>query len=136
MVRRDEANVFGDILDTIEEDDWLDGLVDQVLRKKTSRGSIPMVSALEESHQSSFDSYDRPIGTIMVAMEKQKVAKKARKRPSEAVDEDAEEDVPPLKQKNEKTKDAGTSEAIPITSSVERLVAKAAEKSKNVQEDL
>lgn len=137
--RNNESNVFEDILDTIEEDDWLDGLVDQALRKKTSLGSISAASSLEESRQGSSNFDDRPIGTIMAAVKKQKVAKKGRKRPSKVVDEDTEEDVPPLRRKNEKTKDVRASEApkiLPTASSIERLTAKAAEKSKKVKEAL
>lgn len=79
-VRKDESNVFGDILDTIEDNDWLDELVDQALRKKMSCGSVLAASDLEKSHKNSSDSVDKPIGTIMVAVEKQKVARKEEKR--------------------------------------------------------
>lgn len=69
----------------------------------------------------------------MATVEKQKAAEKGRKRPSEAVEEDGEEDVPPLRRKNRKTKDVGTSEApavIPTASLVELLATKVAKKSK------
>lgn len=48
--RKDESNVFGDILDTIEDKNWSDKLVDQALRKKRmSHGSVPAASGLKES---------------------------------------------------------------------------------------
>ena len=108
MGRNDESTVFGDILDTIDEedDDWLDGLVDQ-RTKNESRGSVPAIRGLEES-----DSDERPIGKVLAAVEKKRSTKEKKVRPVRAREEEAEEDVLPLRRKNEKAKDAGTSEAI------------------------
>lgn len=75
----------------------------------------------------------------MAKVEKQKVTEIGRKMPSEIVDEKAKEDAPPLRRKNKKTKDAGTSEApviTPAASSVEQLAAKATERYKRVKEGL
>lgn len=110
--RQDEKSVFGDILETISVEDWLDGWVDQPRKKeRSSCGSVLAASGLEESQHASSDFDDRPIGYIITAMEKKKVAEKEKKiKPSKAVDEDVGEDVPPLRRKTEKSKDAGTSE--------------------------
>lgn len=89
----DESNVFGDILDTIDKEDWLDGLVDQAMRKTSMRGLVPTASGLKEHHLSSSHFDDKPIGTIVAAGEK-KAIEKGRKRPSAAEEEEAEEDVP------------------------------------------
>ena len=74
--RNDETTVFGDILDTIDEedDDWLDGLVDQ-RTKSESRGSVPAMSGLEESN-----SDERTIGKVIVAVVKKKSAKEKKVR--------------------------------------------------------
>lgn len=101
-----------------------------------TRGLVPAASGLEEPHLSSSDSDDRPIGTIMAAVEK-KAAEKRRKRPAATEEEEVEEDVPPLRRKNEKLKDAGTSKSTVIAASfVERLAVKVAEKSKMMKEDI
>lgn len=119
VARNDESNVFGDILDTIDEEDWFDGLVNQTMRKTSTRRLVPTASGLEEHHLSSSNSDDRPIGIIMVTVEK-KVAVKGRKRPSTVEEEEAEEDIPPPRKKNEKPKDAGTSETpVIVASSIE-----------------
>lgn len=54
------------------------------------------------------------------------------------MEEEVEEHAPPLKRKNEKVKDARTSEAVvaaPAASSIEQLAAKAAKKSKKLKDD-
>ena len=133
--RNDETTVFGDILDMIDEEDndWLDGLVDQ-RTKNESRGSVPAIRGLEES-----DSDERPIGKVLAAVEKKRSTKEKKVRPDRVREEEAEEDVLPLRRKNEKGKDAGTSEAVAplvVASPVERLAAKAAEKSKKLMDDI
>lgn len=140
---RDEKSVFGDILGTISDKDWLDGLVDQPQRKeKSSRGSVPPASGLEEFQHASFNFDDRQIGTIIVAVEKRKkkVEKDKGTKPSKAVEEDVGEDVAPLRRKTEKKKkDAGTyksSEVKIVALPVERLSVQVAEKTKNVKESL
>lgn len=66
--RRDEKNIFGDILDTIKDTNWLDGVVNQPSKVESSlRGSIPVARHLEESPHRSSDSDDRHIGTIIAA---------------------------------------------------------------------
>lgn len=104
------------------------------------RGSTSVASSLEESQHVSFDSDDRPIGTIIAAVEKQKAVEKGRKvRPLEAMDEDAQEDVLPFKRKAGKSKDSGTFEAsndIIVALLVERLATKEVKKSKKVKEGL
>lgn len=58
-VRRDEQNVFGDILELIDAKKWLDGVVDQSQKKKSSpRGSVPAVNDLKGSTISAADSFD------------------------------------------------------------------------------
>jgi len=91
------------------------------------------MSGLEES-----DSDERPIGKVIAAVEKKKSTKEKKIRPVRAREEEAEEDVLPLRRKNEKGKDTGTSEAIALSvaaSPVERLAAKVAEKSKKLIDD-
>lgn len=77
---------------------------------------------------------------IIAVVEKKKVVEKGRKvGPSEIVDEDVKEDVLPLKRKAGKSKDVGTFEASEViipASPVERLAAKATQKSKKVKEGL
>lgn len=109
---RDKSNVFGDILDTIFDEDWLDGLVDHPRKKeKVLRGLVSMVKGLKESQHASSNFDDRSIGTIIVAIEKKKAAENLRKeRHSEATDGDAREEVATLRRKKEKKrKDVGKS---------------------------
>lgn len=62
-------------------------------RKKMLRGSVPTTSSLEESQHASFDFDDRPIRTIVAAIEKKKATEKGRMtRPSKVVEEDVVED--------------------------------------------
>lgn len=134
-----KKSVFGDILGTISDKDWLDGLVDQPRRKeKSSRGSVPPASGLEEFQHASFNFDDRQIGTIIVAVEKRKkeVEKDKGTKPSKAIEEDVGEDVAPHRRKIEKKKkDAGTYKS-PEVKTVERLSVQVAEKTKNVKESL
>lgn len=70
------------------------------------RGSVPTASGLKESQHASYDFDNKPIGSIIVAMEKKKVVEKdKRTRPSEAIDVDGREDVSPLRRRSEKRKD-------------------------------
>lgn len=115
--RRDEKNVFGDILDTIDAGEWFDGVVDQPSRKKKNllQGSIPAARGLKES---TSDPDDRPIGAIIAKVEKKLVTTKApkevatqsaKKRPYGAMEDEKWELVEPLKRKSKKKgKDAGT----------------------------
>lgn len=71
-------------------------------------------------------------------VEKKKSATKRKIRPIRAREVEAEEDVPPLRRKKEKVKDAGTSKAIASSfaaSSFKRL-ARAAEKSKKLKDNI
>lgn len=145
--RRDEKNIFGDILDTIDIEEWFDGMVNQPPKKEknSSQGSIPTASDLEES-TSDFD--DRPIGAIIGKVEKKKVAAKMPKQvaqlenkmPSRVVEDEEGEVVKPLRKKFEKRgKYASTSadlEVIIAASTIEQLLAQVAEKGKEVKENI
>lgn len=48
--RNDESNVFGDILDTVNEEDWLDELVVQAMKKSSTRGLVFATSGLKKHH--------------------------------------------------------------------------------------
>lgn len=48
--RNHESNVFGGILDTIDEEDWLDELVVQAMKKSLTRGLVFATSGLKEHH--------------------------------------------------------------------------------------
>ena len=67
-----------------------------------SRGSVLVASGLEES-----DSDDRPIGKLIAKVEKKKSVAKRKSSPIRAMEDEAEEDVPPLRRKNEKIRIRG-----------------------------
>lgn len=146
--RRDEKNVFGDILDTIDAGEWFDGVVDQPSRKKKNllQGSIPAARGLKES---TSDPDDRPIGAIIAKVEKKLVTTKApkevatqsaKKRPYGAMEDEKWELVEPLKRKSKKKgKDAGTyksPEVILAAFVIKQLLAQVIEKKKKVKEGI
>lgn len=74
-------NVFGDTLDSIDNEEWFDRVVNQPQKKKSPLlRSVPMVKGLEESLPKSSDSNDRPIGAIIAKVIKKLDAAKAKKK--------------------------------------------------------
>lgn len=69
-------------------------------------------TALRSLDGLSSDSDDKPIGLVIVAVEKKMATtKEKRVRLFEAINEEMEEDVAPLRRKSEKRKDTGTFES-------------------------